>query len=75
MILDLQEQVELSRLLVRAREGDPLRPAEQGRMRALVAKGNPAAAGQPLDDLVSAGLIVLGAIWFLGWGEASTAST
>jgi hypothetical protein len=75
MILDLQEQVELSRLLVRAREGRPLLPAEQGRMRALVAKGNAAVAGWPLDDLVSAGLIVLGAIWFLGWGqEISTSS-
>jgi hypothetical protein len=75
MILDLQEQVELSKLLVQARHGPPLLPAEQARMRALVAKGNPAVSDRPLEDLVSAGLIVLGAIWFLGWGEASTASS
>lgn len=70
MILDFGEQVELSRLLVRARgESAPLSPTEQERMRILVAKGNPVAAGWPIGEVVSAGLIVLGAIWFLGWGE------
>lgn len=74
MILDYPE-VELSGLLVRARQGQSLAPAETTRLRALVAKGNPAAAGWPLDDLVSAGLIVLGAIWFFRWGGQEAAAS
>ncbi|MEA3202639.1 MAG: hypothetical protein QOI63_305 [Thermoplasmata archaeon] len=64
--LTRKEQVELSQLLLRARgEGPPLRDEDRSRMRALVVKENPRVANHPEDSLVSAGLIALGALWFL----------
>ncbi|MEA3191073.1 MAG: hypothetical protein QOD77_1655 [Thermoplasmata archaeon] len=64
MVLNGQEERALQELLWQARS-NALTPAEERRLRQLIAKQNPAAKDFPLAELVAAGLVVLGAILVL----------
>jgi hypothetical protein len=63
--LTREEQVELGQLLLQAREGDPLGTPGWARLRDLVVRENPRVVNHSDKDLVSAGLIALGALWFI----------
>ncbi|MFO1533730.1 MAG: hypothetical protein ABR562_08590 [Thermoplasmatota archaeon] len=64
MTLSPGERSELERLLWQGQSG-LLTPADEGRLRVLVAKQNPAAQGLPVAQLITAGLVVLGALLLL----------
>jgi hypothetical protein len=67
MTLTPWEQQELEQLLWRQQMGMVLAPYEQDRLRELVVKQNPQAAGLSWSEVITAGLVIVGAVAFLKW--------